>query len=338
MMNGRSAFIPAGITRIFQEMQTFPSQRSLELLQSLAIQYVVLHTSKFEKSFSEIFPKNAHIIERFDDVLVIEIVQRPIASEAEPANIHFEIRIPSSLQYAEHYTMGCALTLEAREAYSPLPQEIAHLQMEWKKTGRSTHSEAREMVLPVLFQPGETIVSPIHFTTPRDPGEYQVLVQFLDENVRPRAITKHVTLLPDVPDSRKPQKLQAQFLQVDIPDNWDRGKPLAVRILVKNTGDTLWKAWIKDREHPAGEVRLGVVDWYDVSSGEALIQERGLSLGSRGVLRYDVAPGQESLIITTIPIPDLVGEYIVEFDMVSEHIQWFSQSNSQTLRKQITLQ
>jgi hypothetical protein len=149
-------------------------------------------------------------------------------------------------------------------------------------------------------------------------------------------VTKRVTIFPDVLDSRRPGKLQAQFSQVDIPKVWESGKPLRIRALVKNTGDTLWKARAADRKHPVGEVHLGVVAWYNASSEKPLENQGQLQM-SRGFLNYDVAPGQEISITADIRTPDLPGEYIIEFDMVSELIQWFSDQGSQPFTKKIVL-
>jgi hypothetical protein len=138
-------------------------------------------------------------------------------------------------------------------------------------------------------------------------------------------------------DSRRPGKLQAEFLQVDIPDVWERGKPLRIRALVKNTGDTLWKARVADRAHPVGEVHLGVFDWQDASSGKSLKTSYQQLFLSRGFLPYDVAPGEEVVITGEIRTPDLAGEFLVQLDMVSELIQWFSDQGSQAFTKKIVL-
>ena len=201
-----------------------------------------------------------------------------------------------------------------------------------------------EIALPILIQAGEQVILPMQLTTPSEIGDYQIGLEaetsqnkFCTPLFEPKSVTKRVTIFPDVLDSRRPGKLQAQFIQADIPDVWESGKPLRIRVLVKNTGDTLWRARVADRKHPVGEVHLGVVDWQEVSSGKSLKESHPQLFLSRGFLSYDVAPGKEILITANIRTPEHSGEYIIEFDMVSELIQWFSAQGSQPLTKKIIL-
>jgi len=50
------------------------------------------------------------------------------------------------------------------------------------------------------------------------------------------------------------------------------------------------------------------------------------------VLPRDVAPGQTISLEANFPAPEMPGTYIVEFDMVSEHLTWFEDTGSKTLR------
>jgi hypothetical protein len=133
-----------------------------------------------------------------------------------------------------------------------------------------------------------------------------------------------VTVTPVAVDSRHPDVLQAEFLKIESPDVWQAGQPLPVRIMVRNTGNTLWKAHIPNRQQPAGEVHLGVVAWHDAVSGVPFDDQRTLQ-GSRGFLPYDVGPGQEVSMKADIRTPDIPGTYTIELNLVSELIQWFPQ-------------
>ena len=109
---------------------------------------------------------------------------------------------------------------------------------------------------------------------------------------------------------------------MDVPDVWVAGEPLPIRTTVRNTGDTLWKSSVTDRQRPVGEVHLGVVEWQDSPSKRPLA-EQGAHQVSRGFLPYDVGPGQECIIRTEIRTPAVPGTYIVELNLVSELIAWF---------------
>ena len=338
MLNGRSAFIPNGIRRAFAELRSFPSQRSISLLKSVAIEYVVLHTKKLENSLPEIFPKGLTLVQRFgsDWLLKIEHADAgPFPSEqnVRPANIH----VASSLQNGERYTMGVELESRIPTAFSPLPEDFSKVQIEWEKEGRAFFTESSRMDLPVLFEKEERQVSPLHFSTPDEPGNYVLHLEFQSVSIAPKELSTPITLLTERVDSRKPHKLQAEYLWSDIPEEWPRGKPLPIQMLIKNSGDTLWKAYVENREFPKGEVRLAVVDWYETSSGDALIRQRGMKLGARGVLGYDLPPGEETSIETEIPTPDAAGEFLLELDMLSEHVEWFSSERTQRFKRKILL-
>ncbi len=122
-----------------------------------------------------------------------------------------------------------------------------------------------------------------------------------------------------------------------IPDVWEAGQSLPVQVVVKNTGDTIWKARVKDRKHPVGEVHLAVADWQELASGNSFKESQPQLLLSRGFLPYDVSPGDEVKIRTHIRTPEQPGEYLIHFDLVSELIQWFSQQESQQFTKKLIL-
>jgi hypothetical protein len=73
MVNGYSGFIPPAISYIRKIFETFPSPASLDILKTLGIKYVVLHTRMFKatKSYRVVqrlqddFPLELHLIETF---------------------------------------------------------------------------------------------------------------------------------------------------------------------------------------------------------------------------------------------------------------------------------
>ncbi len=342
MVNGRSAFIPNGITQIFREMRTFPSPRTIDLLKSLGIQYVILHTEKIEQRLPSGFPEGINVLQKFDNDMLLEVSSTKTPevlrnSRSFTPQLTLQYYVPSALRPDEHYMMGLSFQSNTHGPLSPLPHEKATFQIEWTTSTRSVHKEFREVALPIFIQGGEQITLPMQITTPPEPGKYQVIFEAKTPLFDQNSITKQVIISSEALDSRHPGKLQAQFIQVDIPDVWESGKPLPIRILIKNTGDTLWKARVTDRKYPVGEVHLGVVDWQEVSSGNSLKETDQQLFLSRGFLPYDVAPGEEVVIKTEIKTPELVGEFLVQLDMVSELIQWFSEQGSQLFTKKIVL-
>ena len=342
MLNGRSAFIPDGIQRAFAELRSFPSPRSISLLKSLAIKYAILHTQKLETPLPEALPEGLTLVQRFGDdwLIKIEVASQDIGvpEKGKNAPVNVCVHLSPSLQENERYTMGIELVSNLTTSFSPLPEESSAVQIQWEKDGALFSTTSDKIELPILFDREEQYILSSHFMTPDEPGDYLMHIRFHSDSIAPKELSKHVTLLPELIDSRAPHTLQAEYLWSDIPEEWPHGQPLPIQILVKNSGDTLWKAYIGNREYPEGEVRLAVVDWYELPSGDALIRGRGMELGARGVLRYDIPPGQETSIKTEIPTPNMTGEFLLELDMLSEHVKWFSPEKSRTVKKKIRLQ
>ncbi len=316
MANGRSAFIPAGISRVFDEMRQFPSPRTLALLQSLKIDTVILHTDQFEQPFPDVLPKEMRLIEQFGNDKVFRL--SPLASSSEPRwNVAY--RLPPTLQINETYRIGIVLTPANAQPISPLPQEQLSVAIEWKARGQIVLQERRAISLPILFEDGKSEMLSFSLTTPAALDQYEVSLRLEDQRFEPAVRRKQITLVQDALDSRQPQKLQAEILRREHNAVWPAGKPLVATVEVKNSGDTLWRSRVPNRDQPAGEVRLAVRAWHDAAS------QQSIALETRGLLPYDVAPGDTVVMTFSIPTPPTPGTYRVECDFVSELVQWFGQ-------------
>ena len=343
MVNGRSAFIPNGIVQVLEEMRGFPAPRAVALLKSLGVRYVLLHGAKFDQPLPATFPNGLALRQTFERDLLLEILPTTpgIAENSGQINsrrIALEYHLPARLRPAEQYTLGIFLKSPAPEAWSPLPHEKLALQITWQTAAQAVLQERRELTLPIFVPAGEHVAFPLPITTPAQRDAYQVVIETNAALFEPQAFTKQITITPDVLDSRRPGKLQAEFLRVELPAAWERGKPLRVRASVKNSGDTLWKARAGTRKQPAGEVHLNVFDWQEAVSGKSLKESQPQLFQARGFLPYDVAPGEEVSLTMEMRTPDLAGEFLIQLDLISELIQWFSAQGSQPFQQKIILQ
>ncbi|MCM3874101.1 MAG: DUF1698 domain-containing protein [Pyrinomonadaceae bacterium] len=105
------------------------------------------------------------------------------------------------------------------------------------------------------------------------------------------------------------------------------GEDLRFTLQVKNAGLTRWAARGED-ETGKGAVQLGA---HLLRADE---EELSWDYG-RADLPYDLEPGKVESIIVTLRAPQEAGRYIVEFDMVAEHIAWFEDFGSGTLRHEL---
>lgn len=127
-----------------------------------------------------------------------------------------------------------------------------------------------------------------------------------------------------VKDSRKPAELRAN-LDVTLRQTHVRGTaPFEAKITVKNTGRAIWLP----HSAPAGSVLIGC----------HLCDRTGKPLDlnySRHLLTphapEPTLPGESRQLETTVPAPP-PGQYVLEFDLVSEGVCWFARNGSPTVR------
>jgi tRNA (mo5U34)-methyltransferase len=98
------------------------------------------------------------------------------------------------------------------------------------------------------------------------------------------------------------------------PENGDCGEQMRFRVRVQNSGAACWHA--KGAESDAGVVRLGA--HLLASDEEPVIWDYW-----RAQLTQDLQPDKSESVIIELRAPDEPGDYIVEFDMVLEHVSWF---------------
>ena len=106
-------------------------------------------------------------------------------------------------------------------------------------------------------------------------------------------------------------QIDVQYAPADVEVT--RSMPCIVSI--KNVGDQTWQTggW-----HP---VHLS----YHWRSGAQIIE------GIRFPLPADIQPGEEAVIEAVVPAPVDEGEYVLELDLVREHVAWFKQNGSPTV-------
>ena len=99
------------------------------------------------------------------------------------------------------------------------------------------------------------------------------------------------------------------------------GEFATVRVEVTNSSPLTWP-----HDIPAGRhICLGN-HWLDATGARVVNDD------ARAFLPGDVAPGETVTIPIKVQAPDAAGRYILEFDLVQEHVAWFTQHGSSTLQ------
>ena len=120
------------------------------------------------------------------------------------------------------------------------------------------------------------------------------------------------------------------------PQTCSPSAELTFRLRVENVGLARWPA-----AGEGGEVGSDNSDRGAVSLGSHLLaadeDEVSWDYG-RARLERDLEPGETATLELTVRAPERPGRYIVEFDMVAEHVAWFEDHGSGTLRHELEVQ
>jgi len=100
------------------------------------------------------------------------------------------------------------------------------------------------------------------------------------------------------------------------------GSAMRFGVLVENTGSLRWATRVEEGER--GKVRLGA--HLLLANGEEVIWDYG-----RASLARDLEPGNSIEVWIDLTAPKEPGRYIVEFDLVLEHLTWFEDLGTATI-------
>ena len=127
--------------------------------------------------------------------------------------------------------------------------------------------------------------------------------------------------------------LTALRFQSESNDSWFRGeiKPaiqaiqldssarMTLTVVVRNTSIVMWRA--------TGTQPVSLsYHWLDALTRKSIVRD-----GVRTVLPHDLAPGAEISLQAGIVAPDKAGQFILQWDLLQEHIAWFSQYGNPTI-------
>lgn len=95
------------------------------------------------------------------------------------------------------------------------------------------------------------------------------------------------------------------------------GRFAAIEVFVRNDSSVTWPA----------SARLHVGNHWRSPNDELLVLN-----DARALVDGDVSPGEERIVRMEVVAPGAPGEYVLEIDLVQEHVNWFADRGSTTLR------
>jgi tRNA (mo5U34)-methyltransferase len=132
------------------------------------------------------------------------------------------------------------------------------------------------------------------------------------------------------PDSRSVAYLAAALSTEDGPARCGAGEVLRFRVRAENVGVA---RWLREGEEGTGRGAVHLV------AHILAPDEEPLSWYHAGAhLPADIAPGEAAEIEIALRAPEKPGEYLIEFDMVSEHLAWFEDLGSKVSRRALVVE
>ena len=131
------------------------------------------------------------------------------------------------------------------------------------------------------------------------------------------------------PDSRSIAYLAAKLSLIEGPSRSQAGAVLHFSVRAENTGQARWLRGKKESESGAVHLAAHLLG----------ADEEPLSWYHAGAfLPQDVAPGESAEIEIALRAPDTPGQYLLIFDMVSEHLAWFEDLGSHVLKRSLIVE
>lgn len=125
------------------------------------------------------------------------------------------------------------------------------------------------------------------------------------------------------PDSRAVNYLAAQLTLLSAPAGVQSGETLRFQLRAENVGYARWLKGESASDEAAVHLVAHLLDE----------QEEPVSWYHAGAfLPRDVAPGEAVELYIDVAAPTQPGNYMLMFDMVSEHLAWFEDLGSQTVQ------
>ena len=176
--DGYSGFVPPKHGQIVYEMERFPSERSVRLLQALGVRHVVVHTGRYPAD--RWLPMEAALAQAQESVLVETLgsdqVYRLQPRAFDPGNLHVYAYLPPRARSGQPYTTYVVVINQDTHSYAVPPTDRIHPTVLWEGTGGGTTVEVLADVPLVTSPRGGAAVIPLPLTAPVTPGAYHVSV------------------------------------------------------------------------------------------------------------------------------------------------------------------
>jgi hypothetical protein len=247
--DGYSGFIPPKHGQIVYEMERFPSERSVSLLQALGVQYTVVHTDRYPAGrWQEV----QSALAQADDLTLVETLGadriyavRPRSPEASDLSV--SACLPPRAAAGQVYTAYLIVINRGLRSYAVPPTAQLGLAATWEIAGGSV-AETISADIPLVTSPhGGAAVVPLTLEAPTRPGTYRLTFSQGSGTLGPLAVEGEVTV--GSPDATGVVQfpVPAQLVAGVVPPTGRPGQPLEVQLTWRALGkiDAYYSVYIK---------------------------------------------------------------------------------------------
>lgn len=325
VINGYSGYSPFFYRRTITEMQGFPSQRSLDLLRGLGVDYILwdwywVPSERMEEYNIRLFstPGLTHV-EDFENKSVFRVEPGATAS---PEEMEVAAVAPTEIPPGGAFEMGLLVSNTTGAPMVCVEEEPQLFTLTFKDAAGNVAAQIDGDYRPPFFvDTGETISLPLRVEAAPPPDAYRLELRLEGGVLGARDFDLELAVM-EMPDSTARDDLQGKVtvgaegeaLAVPSPDGL---YPLMV-VTVENTGEVLWRALpqLQDYSLPAGTVHLAL-SWTEADG--TLWEDQGCTLPC------DVSPGQEVPVPLLARPPAAPGTYTLRLGLYREGSGWFGE-------------
>jgi hypothetical protein len=154
-------------------------------------------------------------------------------------------------------------------------------------------------------------------------GDWPGFFYYASKSMRSATVDSRRVLASTLASILPPIAFQAHISAAETELVVEPSANVTVPARVSNLSPVTWPA----TAHMFGrhDIRMGN-HWLD-SEGQMLVEDDG-----RSSLHDDLASGEQANVAVSVRTPASPGRYILELDMVQEHVAWFKAFGSETVR------
>jgi hypothetical protein len=280
--DGYSGFIPPKHGQVVYEMDRFPWERSVSLLQGLGVQLVLVHTDRYPSSrwleMQDLLARTPELtpIEDWGTDRVYGVQPRSF----DPSNLEVSVYLPPHAGAGQPYTAYVIARNLGSRSYAIQPTDSIRPTVTWLSASGETATASTSADIPLVTSPeGGAMVILLPLTAPAAPGSHQITITEQSGPLGEWASTGVVEVGDEVKadDGRFP--VPVQLTGWSIPSEAVPGQPLDVKLVWRALGkiDAYYSIYVKllDREGNAiaawdGQPRNGQAPTLEWVPGETI--------------------------------------------------------------------